>query len=144
MFDIVFFQHFFFCHRAPLPMFCSFQGSCYVKMTKNYYKSIFLLCVCPNNEWKLFIYFFGMKYVWTSNCFTFPCVMIWVEFFILFIWYDVLFDDIITPFTGPICVKITRNGAISTFIAPFDILSSKHCRETPALLACFFISNRVA
>jgi len=26
-------------------------------MTKNYYKSIFLLCVWPNNEWKLFIFF---------------------------------------------------------------------------------------
>ena len=28
---------------------------------------------------------------------------------------------------------------ISTFLAPFDISSSRHCRETPASLACYFI-----
>ena len=106
----------FICHLGPCDQFWAQSGGlCYVKMTKNGSKSSFLA-----------------PFDLVINGIFFICI-----FFIIFICYDAPCGDILTPFRGPICVKNSRNGFISTFLAPFDILSLRHCRETPALLACF-------
>ena len=87
-----------------------FRGSCCVKITKNSSKSTFL---------KLF------DLIMTGN---FVYFYFHIKIFILgrvtHIW---------TLSGGCVMSKCP----ISTFLAPFDILFPRYCRETPASLACF-------
>ena len=146
MFSRAHFQHFI----AIVPYFGPFQG---VMLCKNGPKLLQIDISCifwPNNVWKLFYYiilwhhfsrayfqhflsfgagrgtiarrtcYFHMKYVLSIVSLVFSLVTL---AHLTHIW---------TLSGGFVMSK----WPISTFLAPFDILSSRHCRETPALLAC--------
>jgi len=95
----------FICHPGPCDHFLDpFRGSCCVKITKNSSKST----VWPNHDWKLcLLFYFYMKYVLLIVSLTFSIVTL---AHVTHIW---------TLSGGCVMSK----WPISTFLAPFDILS---------------------
>ena len=79
--------------------------------------------------------------------------MFWPNMILFIIWnkyiwaifynFYLLWCPVWPPYMEPIYVKKSRYGLTSTFLAHFNILSSRHCRETPALLACFLVSRNL-
>ena len=119
IFDCLF--NLFIFYPGPCDHFLEpFRGSCCVKITKNRIKSTFLklfdLIMTGN-----FVYFLISYQICIVDC-----------FFNVFICHFGPCDLYLDPFRGCVMLKLP----ISTFLAHFDILSSRHCRETPASLSC--------
>ena len=113
----------FICHSGPCDHFLDpFRGLCCVKITKNSSNQHFLNCLTQSWLETLFTFYFCMKYVLSIVS-------------LMFSFVTSTHVTLILTLSGG-CVM--SKWPISIFLAPLDILSSRHCRETPASLACLY------